>query len=232
MQENNQEKSLIKQNISLYLKRKGVSSYSFYKKSKVTRGILEQNNGISESNLAKFLAYAPDVNLEWLITGQGEMLIGNNIDIPENLAEKKHIQKSDFLKVYYDLPATASNIENLCDNELYQDYQQYRVPGFEGCAGFPVVGDSMIPTMQANDIVAVEPQHVQQIINGEIYLVITRDGQRTIKRLVVEESDDDVLLRCISDNPDKSLYKDFLIQGDAVYRVYRVRGAIRLDLFT
>ena len=74
MQENKQEKSLIKQNILLYLTKKDVTPYEFYKKSGVTRGILQQNNGISEDNIARFLAYAPDVNVEWLITGNGNML--------------------------------------------------------------------------------------------------------------------------------------------------------------
>lgn len=58
----------------LYLDSKGVSQYDFYKKSGVTRGVLQQNNGISEDNIARFLAYASDVNVEWLLTGRGEML--------------------------------------------------------------------------------------------------------------------------------------------------------------
>lgn len=69
-----QEKSPIKQNILLYLEKKGVTPYEFYKESGVTRGILQQNNGISEDNIARFLAYAPDVNIEWLLTSKGTML--------------------------------------------------------------------------------------------------------------------------------------------------------------
>ena len=68
-----QEKSPIKQNILLYLEKKGVTPYEFYKESGVTRGILQQNNGISEDNIARFLAYAPDVNIEWLLTSKGTM---------------------------------------------------------------------------------------------------------------------------------------------------------------
>ena len=58
----------------LYLEKKGVTPYEFYKESGVTRGILQQNNGISEDNIARFLAYAPDVNIEWLLTSKGTML--------------------------------------------------------------------------------------------------------------------------------------------------------------
>lgn len=74
MQENKQDKSPIKQKILLYLANKGITPYEFYKISGVTRGILQQNNGISEDNISRFLAYAPDVNLEWLMLGKGEML--------------------------------------------------------------------------------------------------------------------------------------------------------------
>ena len=95
MQENKQEKSLIKQNISLYLAKKGVTPYEFYKKSGVTRGVLAQNNGISEDNLSRFLAYAPDVNPSWLLTGRGEMLKTKRIpdDIPPQ--EKPNLDIKD-----------------------------------------------------------------------------------------------------------------------------------------
>lgn len=74
MQENKQEKSPIKQRILLYLGEKGVSMYDCYAKTGITRGILGQNNGISEDNLSRFLAYYTDVNIEWLVSGRGSML--------------------------------------------------------------------------------------------------------------------------------------------------------------
>lgn len=93
MKENKQEKSLIKQNILLYLASKGVSPYEFYKISGVTRGILQQNNGISEDNIARFLAYANDVNTEWLLTGKGEMAKTNHSTLPEH-AHSAHISEN------------------------------------------------------------------------------------------------------------------------------------------
>jgi hypothetical protein len=74
MQEKTQKKSLIKQNILKYLDFIGVSQYEFYQKTGTTRGILGQNNGISEENISRFLAYFSDVDANWLISGQGEML--------------------------------------------------------------------------------------------------------------------------------------------------------------
>lgn len=65
---------MIKQNILHFLDYKGITKYTFYKNTGITRGILDQDNGISEDNIAKFLAYFTEVNVEWLITGNGNML--------------------------------------------------------------------------------------------------------------------------------------------------------------
>ena len=45
----------------------------------MTRGVLNQNNGISEENITKILAFYQEVNPTWLITGKGEMIISNVI---------------------------------------------------------------------------------------------------------------------------------------------------------
>lgn len=69
-----QEKSLIKKNILKFLDSKGISKYEFYKQTGITRGILDQNNGMNEENTARFLAVYKEVSAEWLITDRGEML--------------------------------------------------------------------------------------------------------------------------------------------------------------
>ncbi len=69
-----QEKSIIKQNILIYLKFIGVTPYKFYKDTGITRGVLTQNNGMSEENTLRFLAHYLDVSAEWLLTGRGQMV--------------------------------------------------------------------------------------------------------------------------------------------------------------
>ena len=75
MQEKRQESSTIKQNILRYLESKGISQYQCYKDTGITRGVLGQSTGISEDNLIKFLDHYKDVSIEWLITGEGDMLL-------------------------------------------------------------------------------------------------------------------------------------------------------------
>jgi len=69
-----QQISLIKKRILQYIDNQGLTKYKFYQDSGITRGVLDKDSGITEDNIAKFIAYAPDVNLSWLILGEGEML--------------------------------------------------------------------------------------------------------------------------------------------------------------
>ena len=84
-----QEKSLIKKKILEYLEFKDVSKYQFYKETNITRGILDQNNGITEENIYRFLAYAKDISLTWLFTGHGDMLnTDTQIKINQTIIDK------------------------------------------------------------------------------------------------------------------------------------------------
>lgn len=73
MQEKSQKRLIVKKNITKVIELKGISKYEFYKNTGITRGILDQDNGISEENITRFLAYFPDIDANWLITGEGEM---------------------------------------------------------------------------------------------------------------------------------------------------------------
>lgn len=164
----------------------------------------------------------PDVSAEWLLMGEGEMYKSEYDEPGLNLTD------SNSLKYYYELDATASNIEDLADNELDQPFRRLYIPGYEGTIGFTVTGESMLPTLKPRDIVAVSREMVETIINGEMYLVVTRDGQRMVKRLVLNGVDEDGIrhIKCVSDNPNQELYAPFEILGDNIHTISRVRGYI------
>jgi hypothetical protein len=98
MQEKKQENSLIKRNILIYADYKGISKYEIYQKTGISRSVLSQNNGMTEDNIIKFLAYYSEVNPEWLITGQGEMLKSNGTKTSDFISERpsKHPSRATF----------------------------------------------------------------------------------------------------------------------------------------
>lgn len=81
--------SIIKPNILLYLKKKGLSEYEFYKRSGITRGALKNRSGMSESNILRFLDFEPEINLQWLFSGSGKMLKNTHdkVSITEDSSE-------------------------------------------------------------------------------------------------------------------------------------------------
>ena len=73
MQEKEQNISPIKSRILHLIDNMSISKRDFYSKTGISRGTLESKTGITEDTLAKFIAIYPEVSLDWLILGQGEI---------------------------------------------------------------------------------------------------------------------------------------------------------------
>lgn len=226
MQEKQQEKSPIKQNILLYLAEKGVTSYEFYKASGVTRGILQQNNGISEDNIAKFLAYAPDVNIEWLITGKGDMLRNKEV-VTQRKAEPALPVLENSHEGIPLIPLSAMAGAFTGETSVIEyECERYVIPAFKG-ADFliPVKGDSMQPTYYPGDLVACQRVSLGDLFFqwNKTYVLDTKQGP-LIKRVRRGSDDDHVLI--VSDN---AAYEPFELAKSQFYGVALVRGLVRLE---
>jgi hypothetical protein len=67
-----------KERILQVLEIKDVSRPLFLEKTGIKRGFLDSdklNQAVSDINIAKFIAIFPDINIKWLITGNGDMFI-------------------------------------------------------------------------------------------------------------------------------------------------------------
>ena len=243
MQENKQEKSLIKQNISLYLANKGVSDYEYYKNSGTTRGILGQNNGISEDNIARFLAYAPDVNPEWLLTGCGSMLKTKDTLCEPHTGSEHLSSLKDTDKIAYEqekksrkspkgiplIPLEAVAGFPAADSEgvYLEDCEHYSIPEFEAKGAnflIRVSGDSMMPLYNNGDIIAC--RKIRDILFfqwGGIYVLDTSQGA-LVKRVEECENGDDCIL-CVSENPR---FKPFQLPKSDIRSLSTIIGLVRL----
>lgn len=225
MQEKRQEKSPIKQNILLYLAQKGVSPYEFYKESGVTRGILQQNNGISEDNIARFLAYAPDINVEWLITGRGEMLSTmqekkqEKSDSEEKLPKVSH--NPTIGKPYYDVDFLGG-FNEIVNSQVTIPTNNIVIQGFEKADFWcNVTGHSMEPKINHGDIIALHKCTLEDIQYGEIYAVVL-DTLRTIK--ILRRSSDPKNLRFVPINTTDYDEQEYPVER--IMNVFEVIGSI------
>jgi phage repressor protein C with HTH and peptisase S24 domain len=227
MQENNQEKSPIKQRILLFLAKKGVTQYEFYKNTGVTRGVLAQNNGISEDNLSRFLAYYKEVSIEWLLTGEGSMLKS----APEERGEESSAaaaiaQRADTGEGIPLIPFDAmagvfrgevSALESACD--------RLAIPGLRADFVIRVAGNSMEPCYYSGDMVACQQISLTDIFFqwGRTYVIDTEQGV-LIKRVKKGSSNQTITL--VSENPE---YAPFEIPRENVIHIALVKALVRIE---
>lgn len=245
MKENAQEKSPIKQKILLYLDFKGVTPYEFYKISGVTRGILTQSNGINEDNLAKFLAYAQDINPGWLLTGEGPMIRETPKPVVMTTTERKLVLTANhsedavgtFTETYKKTPGAIPLVSERAVGGFANEHftisehdvlAYYIIPKFRNLGVdfmIEVIGDSMIPKFYPGDIIACSiVSHSKFIQWNKPYLLATRDQGLIVKRL--RKSDEKNCLLAVSDNHD---YDPFDIPIDEIVGMARVIGVIHLE---
>ncbi len=123
--------SPIKARIIEYLNLKGISKRQCYKDTGIANGTFDKNGGLGESGLEKFISTYKDVDLVWLITGEGEILINENqyqepkqnLDMVEDYSHSAKMDElaSRTMNMYHDL---LKNYKNLADthNEFIDKY--------------------------------------------------------------------------------------------------------------
>lgn len=113
MQEKSLKKSVVKQNILQFIELKGLTRYEFYKKTRITRGVLDQNNGMSEDNIARFLACFTEIDANWLITGEGSMYRDTSV-----MSDTAPPDRDEVVRLLREKVADQQRIIDLLDEKL------------------------------------------------------------------------------------------------------------------
>lgn len=201
----------------------GLPKYRIYD---ITQG---RTKAISYEIADKITSSFTTISRDWLLNGDGSMLIDDKQGVHLPTPSPEELTPKTAVRYYPNIPITASHIEDM-PNPSYDDMEcQYlAIPGFEGCVAFPAVGDSMYPRISNGDIVVFREWQESYISNGEIYLIITRLGDRTIKYLTqITDEDGGKHYLCRSANPDQEKYAPFEIDGDDIVRLFAVCGCIK-----
>lgn len=72
-----------KSNLLIFMEKQGIKKPEFYKKTGLSNGFLDKNDNISSQNIEIIISVFPEISLEWLITGKGEMLRSERSRQPE-----------------------------------------------------------------------------------------------------------------------------------------------------
>lgn len=158
------------------------------------------------------------LNVSWLLTGEGEMLIKEKEDKPKLIPSNP--QEGIPL-----IPASAMAGALLGFQEIdHSELTFYKIPSFRGAEYLiSIRGDSMIPKYLSGDLVACRNVPLNNLFFqwGKTYVLDTEQGA-LIKRVEHAEEEDSVLL--VSENPK---YKPFSIPISEIYHVAMIIGLIR-----
>jgi len=216
-----QNKSLIKSNILEFINHRGISKYQFYKETGITRGVLDQNNGMSEENTARIIAQYSDINTEWLITGKGEMFKSSSNNPPV-----ESVKVNGYPLVTQEAVAGFGNGNFLVSDGDVIDY--YSIPKYKNIKIdflIEVYGSSMYPKYNSGDIVACKVINEKKFIQwNKCHVIGTKDQGILVKRLRKGDDPDTILV--VSDNKN---FEPFVMPLNEINSIALVVGVIKLE---
>lgn len=216
----------VKDRLISFIKSLGIGQAKFEKNCNLSNGYVNSTKGnISIQKLDSILQTYPELNRDWLLYGEGEML---KTDAQETQNEASAMFEEE--KFYtYKLPIAALGgpLDGWGATDPIMPWQCERVvsPVKGVDLAVPVVGDSMAPDYPNGSTVYVKKINPASFIYwGQVFVLDTENG--TILK-EVQPCDDDSCIECHSLNPNGK-YKPFKVPKLDIRGMYRVVACISL----
>lgn len=215
-----------------YIHYLGVPVSSFEKNCGMSNAtIANMRKSLSQDKVSIIAQNYPELNITWLMTGQGGMLnkgekTGDDEPVESERKESGILHTATLPLV----PITAIGGYNGWDEAgvTLSECPQYSVPDFIAVKAeflIRVSGSSMYPKYSSGDILACRKvQEIRFIQWGKVYVIDGSQGMM-VKRLF-EDAENGENIICKSDNEN---YPPFKIPKDDIRSLSIVVGAIRLE---
>ena len=225
-----------KERLNKYLEIKGISKGQFYRDTALNRGLIDADKlhqELSSDKIATIIAVYKDIDLNWLITGNGDMI---KSVIPQEHTYITHINQSKVSEKveevqyvpYYSFEATAGIFEQYDISEY--EIGRIVVPRMPSCDGaISVTGDSMYPLIKSGDIVAFKLLNdISHIHYGDMYLVcLNEDGDTYIAIKWVKKHElDPQKAVLVSENPHHAPREVYLKD---IHKIALIKFTIRYN---
>lgn len=213
----------IKQRVMSYIENIGITVREFERVCGMANGYVRGiDSSIGEKKLKTISLMYPSLNIEWLLTGEGEMLKDSqsNVTVSEKPTASLPLIPIDAVAGF---PGDDDTGVKLVDCE------QYHVPEFVAKGAqflIRVSGSSMYPKYSNGDILACRKiDSVTFFQWGKVYVMDTCQGA-LVKRIFEDKDDKDNVI-CHSDNHDN--YPDFKLPKSEIRSLSIVLGVIRME---
>lgn len=211
----------VKERLKAYLKYSKIKGGNFCDAIGVSSGFISaMRESIQPDKLKSIAINYPDLNIEWLLIGIGNMIKTDNIEVKP--AINKEFRGSPYYNV--DFIGGFETIYNsqITNPDYYIDFAPYNENGVVWCN---ITGKSMEPEINSGDIIAMKElaTSIEYLPLGEIYGFVT-DEYRTIKKL--GRSDKDGYIRLIPTNKSEE-FSPQDIPAEMVIKVFSVLGSVK-----
>jgi len=224
---------------------KGISKEKFFNELGVSYGNFKgkaKEKALSSEVLANIVAKYSEINPEWLLTGEGEMLKEKKTYYPNHLIGKEDSVEDKILNEmvstypkpkgvpYYDIDFTASFLEVLNDQQTQPDsYVSH--PFFKNC-DFVVraSGQSMAKLIKHGDAIGLIRilDWMDFIPMGEIYAIVTTNNFRMVKIITKGETKDSFTLISKPTDAKKDEFPPQQISKNKILSIFKVQACAHL----
>ena len=214
----------VKERLLEFINAKSITVRDFERKCGLSNGSVSKMTANTRESTYNRLSIAyPDLNIEWLKTGVGDMLTDrqvNDVEITMNYDRKG--------SPVYDIDAT-------CGAEVRDMY--FATDRIIGYIDLPEVrpntqiiranGDSMKPVINDGNFVAIREIHSwDTVFYGQIYLVLMEE-YRMLKYLRRYEPDEENYIILRSENPN---YDDMKVSKSMIIKLFIVENVLSVKI--
>lgn len=174
-----------------------------------------RNMGFISPKMAREVSkYIPDLNIDYINTGIGEMFV-----IPEEV--KREQQKKSGLIPLLPITAVGGTLTGFSEGVIPNDCETIQSPISGADYAIKIEGDSMEPDYPSGCVVFIKKVNEKLFLDwGNVYVLDTYNGV-IIKKLMPGKEDRQV--QCVSVNP---AYPAFPVNIADVYGFYRVMAKL------
>lgn len=208
----------MKKRLIEFLSYLGIGQLKFEENVGLSRGYVNKiGDNITVKSLDKISSIYPELNINWLKTGEGDMIISKKEQ------QAAPIKTGVETRPRIPLNAAAGSLAVAMDGVSSNDCELMPVVAAFQKYSYTILvkGDSMNPQFQSGDELACLQLRAGTFIQWGNYHVLDTEQGIIVKR-IYEDGD---YIVCKSDNQE--LYKDFKILKTEIYNIGKVIGMLR-----
>lgn len=202
-----------------FIKFKGLTMKAFEQRCDLSTGyVTSMRKGYGSEKLNNVLTAFPELNREWLLYGEGDMLSSTSSAQPQPSVKNERVVDDEAYKVpLVPVSALAGSLNDFSLSVKRDDCETVISPIKDIDMAIKISGDSMEPEYPSDSQVFVKKVNERAFLEwGRVYVLNTCNGI-VIKRLMPTNDPNTVL--CESINPK---YPPFEVNLENVNGVYRV----------